>query len=311
MTGKSVLFHRQYDRYSGGQQKVLDYFEHCLQHPQLDPYISWGQTSVKLETTPWQEYESRVRYTFIPDEYDLVFLAGMDWKDYLPAKNGEQTVINLIQHVRHADPNANVHQYLRQPAIRICVSEEVKQAIENTGLVNGKTFAIPNGIDATDLEQFDQQKIPNSVYILGLKQPGLAEQLKEKLAEGHHVICHTEHVERPEVLSAMATTEVSVLLPHATEGFFLPALESMRLSQLTIVPDCVGNRSFCEAGVNCLMPKLELTDLFDSVSEAFQLVQKGEAKMFSENARKTLEKHSVERERQAFYDLVESSSILK
>lgn len=305
-----ILFHRHYDRYSGGQQKVLDYFEHCLRHPQLAPYISWRQTSVALETTPWQEYESRIQHTFTPDDYDLVFLAGMDWQDYLPVKTREQTVINLIQHVRHADPNANVHPYLQEPAIRICVSEEVKQAIDSTGLVNGKTFAIPNGIDTTDLEQFDQQKIPNSVYILGLKQPELAEQLKEKLTDRHHVICHTEHVERAEVLSAMAATEISVLLPHATEGFFLPALESMRLSQLTVVPDCVGNRSFCDAGVNCLMPKLELSDLLDSVSEAFQLIQQGEAKMFSENARKTLEKHSIERERQAFYALVESSSIL-
>jgi len=305
----SVLFHRQYDQYSGGQQKVLDYFDHCLAHPDLDPYISWGERSVQIENTPWQKHKDRTR-ELVPDEFDIMFLAGMDWQDYLGNSHGQKPVINLIQHVRHADPGSNVHPYLSEPATRICVSEEVKAAIDATGRVNGRTVAIPNGIDAGLLKSFSGFSKPASVYILGLKQPELADALAASLAGRFSVTCHTAHMAREQVLEAMAAAEIAVLLPHETEGFFLPALEAMCLSRLVIVPDCVGNRSFCKQGVNCLMPEMALEALSAAVMEAAELVQSGEARSFEQQATRTLDAHTLERERQAFHSLVDDLGII-
>ncbi len=307
MTDKrTVLFHRQYDRYSGGQQKVLDYFGHCLHHPNLEPYISWGKNSVAIESTPWSEYRSRAFYEFHPDEYHFLFLAGMDWQDYLQVKKQDQPVINLIQHVRHADPDANVHPFLKEAATRICVSQQVKAAIDETGIVNGPTIAIPNGIDTDLLDEFSIDKEPDSIYILGLKQPELAVQLEAAIGDQFKVICHTEHVVREEVLKSMAESEISVLLPHATEGFYLPALEAMGLSKLVVVPDCVGNRSFCMDGINCLMPGMDLKALVSAIMKGRQLLSHAESAAIQENARKTLSDHSLQRERQAFYTLIAS-----
>ena len=74
-----------------------------------------------------------------PGRADILFLAGLDWR-YL-IDNGFDALpnprINLIQHVRHAHEGTELHGYLRQRAVRICVSEEVAQALYATGQVNG------------------------------------------------------------------------------------------------------------------------------------------------------------------------------
>ncbi|MBO6702744.1 MAG: hypothetical protein JJ921_10405 [Pseudomonadales bacterium] len=305
-----VLFHRQYDRYSGGQQKVLDYFEHCLAHPELEPYISWGDQSAPIETTPWQPFKNRAITDFRPNNFDLVFLAGMDWKEYLDRKAEDQPVINLIQHVRHANPEANVYPYLSEAATRICVSEEVKQAIDGTNRVNGRTIAIPNGIDTGYLDKFVKSPTTNSVYILGLKQPELAKELESALSQRFEIICHTDHVPRNQVLDSMASSEITILLPHATEGFFLPALEAMLLSKLVVVPDCVGNRSFCVDGINCLMPDLDKGLLLAAVHSASGLLRSDGAKKLQKAARETVEAHTLKRERDAFFKLLSAIGIL-
>lgn len=309
MTVRTVLFHRQYDQYSGGQQKVLDYFGHCLAHPHLEPYISWGRNSVPVDSTPWHVHRERILNELRPAEHDLVFLAGMDWKDYLNLDPENKPVINLIQHVRHADPDSNVYPFLKEPATRICVSEEVKRAIDDTGRVNGRTVAIPNGIDTDYLYSYSRTHQPGSIYILGLKQPAIARELEASLSSEYSVTCHTDHVPRTKVLESMAACEVAVLLPHATEGFFLPALEAMSLSKLVIVPDCIGNRSFCHHGVNCLMPALNTSELVSAVTEAVSLIQSGKSESFEKTAKATLDAHTLEREREAFYAVIDSLGV--
>lgn len=297
----TILFHRQYDRYSGGQQKVLDYFDHCLNHPRLSPYISWGDRSTDITGTPWEKHRSRIVYELSPGDYDLAFLAGMDWQDYLTTRQTDQPVINLIQHVRHAEPASNVYPYLSQPATRICVSQEVKAAIDATARVSGTTFAIPNGIDVDYLDTFTGPKKPGSIYILGFKQPDLARELKNTLDGHHSVTCHVDHVDRDQVLKAMAGSEISILLPHFTEGFFLPALEAMKLSKVVIVPDCVGNRSFCRDNDNCLMPTMNTDSILASVKCAT------DARIdFAAAAQETVAKHTLERERESYFELLSS-----
>ena len=88
---------------------------------------------------------------FLPDLYDYVFLAGMDWNAFgQSALDPTKPVINLIQHVRHSSPTEDVYPFLAHRAIRICVSPEVENAIKP--LVNGPIVTISNGIAIPPIE---------------------------------------------------------------------------------------------------------------------------------------------------------------
>ena len=150
MNKRSVLFYRHFDRYSGGHQKVFDYFSHLHDADEYRPAISFSSTSEWDESNPWfPDHES---IEFVPNRYDYLFLAGMDWSVY--AQRGidfEKPVINLIQHVRHASSDADVYPFLKHKAIRICVSPEVASAVRN--LANGPVITIANGIEIPERQK--------------------------------------------------------------------------------------------------------------------------------------------------------------
>ena len=306
MPVQSVLFHRSYDRYSGGHQKVRDYFEHFRSHPGYSPriFFSGGVGTDGL----WTGLSGHIAPAYEPRRADINFLAGIDWQHYLQRPASRSTpVINLIQHVRHADPASDVFPFLAEKAIRVCVSPEVEAAISQTRVVNGPVYTIPNGINLAQLENYAELEKASDIYILGNKQPLLATSLSEQLRDiGLSVIVHAEHTSRHLVLSSMAASDVVVLLPHETEGFYLPALEAMALSDMVVVPDCVGNRSFCKDGENCLMPALEREALLASTQQALSLVESGAALSFGQKGQETLACHSLERERLAFYDILDN-----
>ena len=55
-------------------------------------------------------------------------------------------ILNFIQHVRHAADWSIQSDYLDRKAIRLCVSQEVADAVEAAGS-RGPTVIIPNGVD--------------------------------------------------------------------------------------------------------------------------------------------------------------------
>ncbi len=79
----------------------------------------------------------------------------------------------------------------------------------------------------------------------------------------------------------------------------------MRYAELTIVPDCVGNRSFCHNRQNCLFPAYNTHALVAAVTEALSLLQQPEQlNIFKRNCAQTLAYHSLVRERAQFLDLI-------
>ena len=299
-----VLFYRDFRQYTGGHQKVADYFRHCQLRPGLAPAISFSDSSVWDNTNPWLAVRSKIT-AFTPSNYNWLFLAGLDWQRYRQSGiDPKLPVINLIQHVRHAEPTSDVYPFLTERALRICVSKEVEDAIRATGRVNGPVVTIANG-HAVPQQPVDREY---DVFILGVKQPGLAKLLTQslQLQLGLSVAVVHEQTPRAEVLAYMACSRVSVVLPNHTEGFYLPALESMALSDVTVVPDCIGNRSFCFDGINCLMPVLELEPLVRAVQEALAITKdKPRLRALKRAAHIQLKEHSLERERQQFYKLLD------
>jgi hypothetical protein len=255
---KTVLFYRRYRQFQGGHLKVFHYFRHLASSPHYRPLVYFDPESVWDESNPWNGWKDYCVERWEPHRADVLFLAGMDWLALPEARRGRwpKPVVNLVQHVRHADPGQPLHAFLDHRAVRICVSPEVLRAILATGRVNGPAVCIPNGIDLSELpDPWPGPQRRGRVVVCGLKKPELAARLGSALAGlGFSVEVLTERLPRPRFLRHLAQAEVAVFLPNDTEGFYLPALEAMALGAVVVCPDCVGNRSFCVDGVNCLRP---------------------------------------------------------
>lgn len=170
-------------------------------------------------------------------------------------------MVNLIQGIRHADPGDPRHRFLTRRAIRICVSQEIADAIRASGRVNGPIHVIPNGVAIGDLA-FEPPEKSVDVFIAGLKAPLLALDLAQRLKLRHVTVdCLVERTDRTEFLHRMGRARIVVTLPQKSEGFFLPPLEAMLLNAAVVCPDAIGNRSFCIHRETCVMPAAALDEL--------------------------------------------------
>lgn len=309
---RTVLFYRDFEGFTGGHLKVWDYFNHVRTAPGHTARIHFSVRSRWDETNPWLARRDAVLPGWDPDAADGLFLAGMDWEKLpsAPRERLPQPVLNLIQHVRHADPADPRFRFLRHRAVRICVSEPVRDALASTGRVNGPLVVIPNGVD---LAAFPVPVPPEDraigLLICGLKQAALASELAAALGPtlpggAGQVETLDTALPRPQFLKRLASARRAVFLPHRTEGFYLPALEAMQLQTLVLCPDCVGNRTFCRDGETALVPAtFDLPGLRDAVARALALEPAEEARIKA-RATDVAAAHSLTAERMAFHRLL-------
>ena len=270
-----VLFYRDFRRFTGGHLKVWDYFNHVRSSPAHTAHVSFTRESVWDAGNPWADARDAVVERPQRFRADAVFLAGLDWRRIRPwaRRRPRRPVMNLVQHVRHAEPDDPRYAFLHHPAVRICVSLEVARAIEGTGRVNGPVLTIPNCLD------IDALPAPSSpagrdfdLLVVATKQRERGAVLLPRLERaGRRVHLLGDPVPRRELLAWMNRARVTLFLPRRTEGFYLPALEGMALRTLVVCPDCVGNRSFCLPGVNSLRPAYTDADVLDQVEAAMAL----------------------------------------
>lgn len=297
-----VLFLRRYRAFQGGHLKVWDYFQHVRSAEGVTPSIWFAPDSVWDDANPWTPMRDRVLSSWTWQDADILFLAGMDWQ-FLDESNRQRSpipVINLIQHVRHADPGDKRRPFLSHKAIRICVSQEVADAIQQTGLVNGPVFVIPNGIDLGLLPPvmpYYERDI--DVLVVGTKQPSQAARVGRQFRA--EVL--TDRVPRTEFLRTLARSRTVVFLPNPTEGFYLPALEAMALGCVVICPDCVGNRGFCLDGENCLRPDYQADAIRHAITRAQSMTEHVRLTLI-ETARHTAAQHGLDHERTSFLSIL-------
>ncbi len=311
---RTVLFHRDYLRFQGGHLKVSDYYQHLAQLEEFSTCIYFTPRSIPMTASLWPVSE-RVD-VWNPADADILFLAGLDWQavledqDYLQVRKNIP-VINLIQGLSHADPDDIKYPFLSEPAIRICVSDQVAQAIEGTGRVNGPVFTIPNGIHVDNLTKpVDATTKLIKVLIIANKKPELGQKLQAELLKlGIHADLITELQPRTHFLEALGKARICVFLPHIAEGFYLPALEAMALGCIVVCPDCVGNRSFCVDKVTCFRPVYDIQAIKKSVIEAVNLPEHEFEKMRA-TAFDRASKHSLEREREQFLGIMKNIDYL-
>ena len=313
---RSVWFYREHAPHlTGGHLKHSHYFEHVRQMPGFDPKITFGgdasDHSLARECTRlWPAGGEALAARWEPERRDVLFLEGAtDWP-YL-MKSGLDTLanprINYIQHVRHAHEDNVRYRYLVEKAIRICVSQEVADAINATGRPRGPVLAIPNGIDLTPFASsaegspagYGSRRRP--VTVVGYKSPDLARRLSERLdAERIEHQLVTNFMDRKGFLDLLVESRVAVCLPRAEEGFYLPAIEAMASGCLVVTLDCIGNRGFCNHQVNCLVADPSPESLLRATQKAIAL-SAPERRRMHQAARATAAGHSLEAERQLFH----------
>lgn len=261
---KTILFHRQYLSYTGGHQKVRDYIAHTIAEPAFEPML-WLSNESNVRSGLFDEVEGLAyQKPYAPNKADIAFLAGMDWDAYLPFFDPQQVKINLVQHVRHGDKTHPLFKFLSHKAIRICVSDTVRKAIEP--FANGPCITIKMGHDLPRMKQVKKYEL----YILATKQPELGTQIKSwALNRGYTVLMHEQVVEREVVHQAMAQSRVALVLPNKTEGFYLPGIEAMALADWAVVPDCIASREYSARNANISMCQLNVEDCVKAVDVAF------------------------------------------
>lgn len=313
---RTVWFHRQYERFQGGHVKHANYFEHIARLPGFERRITFsdapGDVALQRQRRElWPASAQERASDWQPRERDLLFVAGTDWR-YVAARNLESRPnprLNLIQGVRHADEGTELHGYLANRAVRICVSAEVAEAITATGRVNGPVFAIPSGTDCVPVEPaemgedvFAAREEP--MTIIGYKRPELARSLAQRL-EGdgvaHRLV--VGFLDRDDFLGLLRRTRVAVCLPFDAEGFYLPALEAMAAGCTVVTLDCIGNRSFCRDGDNCVVAAAEVEPLAEAVTNAATMTTTERAQLLA-SAIATVRSHSLDAERQRFHDVL-------
>lgn len=309
-----VLFHREFVKFQGGHLKVWNYYNYLKFHPQYSPFIYFTDHSIMNETNPW--FREVIEKAWDPSAVDMLFLGGVDWHAVLNnagfLKNRNNIpIINLIQHVNHANPSDVKYNFLSQRAIRICVSAEVSDAVSSTGKANGPIFTIPNGVD---LESFEK-KIPDAqkkidILILAIKNPELGLELEKDILNmlnlsNFNILTIINLMPRAKFLSLVIESKICVFLPNYTEGFYLPALEAMALESLVVCPDCIGNRSFCLDQVNCLRPGYDKQSILDAVYKGI-MMSSSDRQGIILNAKKIAEKHSLASERESFYSILDN-----
>ena len=297
---RTVLFHRKYRRFHGGHLKVWHYFNHVLATPGYDARVLFDANSAWDDSNPWIGARDRVLESLDGFMPDVLFVAGRDWQrlEGLGLLDGGIPIVNLIQHVRHADEWSIQSQYLKRRALRICVSPEVEEAVVAAGS-DGPTVVIPNGVDVPEIAAGAEER-PVDLLIAGLKQPVLAGRIAEELTSPDlSIAVLTDHVDQSAFFEAMRRARVTLFLPNEEEGFYLPAIEGMALGTVVVCPDCVGNRSFCLPGVNAFRPEYRLEGVIEQARAALALPE-GERWSLLDNAREMASRHSLAAEREAF-----------
>lgn len=309
---RTVEFHRDFHRFQGGHLKVFHYFGHVRSSPRYEPRIRFSADSVWDESNPWLRER---RYVLGPDEQispDVLFLAGVDWRAIDPARRADSPVpiVNLIQGFRHLRAANPAYEFLAHRAIRLCVSEQIEQALREHG-APGPIFTVPIGLDAETLPApapAEQRDI--DCVVLAIKHPQQGRSLGRSLrSDGRRVLVVDDPLPRAELLEAMARARVTVHLPVDVEGAYLPALESMALGALVVCPDCVGNRSFCRDGDTCLVPEREQGEILQAARLALSETPEALAPML-QRGREQAAAHSLSHERERFLSILDRAQEL-
>ena len=305
-TSRSTLqFAVRCDAPGGGALKLRHYFEHVL-NSELAEHLSlympedtkWG------DDNPWLRHRARVRHSIDWASVAVAVISGWGWDRFIPLRFHEAPpfrVVHLVQSFDRIDPKDSQFRHLANPAVRICVSAPLEDALRRANVATGPIHTIPACIESFASSAMDERDL--DVLIVGYKRPDIARSVARLLnASRLHVELLTETLGREAFLQRLARARTVVCLPSPVEGFYLPALEAMAVGALTVCPDVCGN-DYCVDGFNCLKPPYEVEAIVGAAKEAAAMSADRIATI-GEGARITVSEHDMDRERGRFQTLL-------
>lgn len=321
---RRVLFHRSWTIFnggtSGGQIKVRDAFEHFRDSDLFEPKVYFGKETEWFDNpgNVWLPYRSEAEKQWQIQKSDVLFFAGVDWRilNEEERKNPPVPILNIAQ-PRHTNPNEKRHGYLKHPAIRIAKSSIGKKILDDFG-VNGPVYLIPDAID------FDALPLPNpmpdlDILIIGLKNEPMARSLEKRLQRKNRFKLKKWKIAiqvppklptRLDFINLLNRCKIAVFLPldaaRGSEGFYLPALEGMRLEKLVICPYAVGNIDFCLPDITCLQPAYTEEAIYKSILQALKMPDTRKTEMITK-AKTISENHNIEKERESLLALLHNA----
>ena len=298
---RTMLFRREFDVLNGGHRKVWDYFEHVRVSGRYSPAIYFAPESDLGNSNPWTLNSSRSVPHWEPHRADALFLGGIDWQ--CVPEQLTVPVLNLVQNVRHADPEDERFPFLRRRAFRVCVSEEVADAVRSSGQANGPVITVPIGVEHEPVVTPGVTRTVD-VVIAGVKNVPFAEELAVCLASLDITVeCLTRWVPRLDLTAAFARCRVAVTLPAAREGFYLPPLEAIAQGCTVVCPAAPGTGTY-RADRHALRPTYTLDSVAASVREAL-LMDPARRQSLLDAGKALVRQHTLDAERQAVFEVLE------
>jgi hypothetical protein len=308
-----VLFHRNFQRFQGGHLKVFHYFEHVRGSVSHTARLRLSPDSVWDETNPWWRSPEALVGAQEQLRPDVLFLAGTDWRALQPAQRARSPapIINLIQDFRAVREDGPLREFLSHRAIRICVSEQIAEALQGRASPDAPILTVPIAIDHEQLPHARSvEERGTDCVVLAFKDPPSGRMIARRLTRsGHRVRLLDRPLPRASLLETIADARVSVHLPASVEGAYMPALECMALGTAVVCPDAVGNRSFCRDGDTCLVPRRRRRAIVRAALDALRAAPAELQPMLSRGREESL-RRGLPAERARFLEILDRANEL-
>jgi hypothetical protein len=300
---KTVLFIRDFRRLSGGHLKLFHYVEHVLRSGFAQPKVLLASESVRDSSNIFLTHPELLLDAPVP--HDLLFLGGVDWPtaESFGLLQPTTPVLNLLQGTMHGNLDDPWRPWLSHTAIRICGSEEIRQAIEATALAKGPIYTVTHGIDPLDHRRRDPSQRTVDVVLAGSKDPDLARAISERLARtavSFDILI--DHLPREVYLDRISRARIAILLPLRQEGSFILALEAMALDVPVVSVAVPGVRTFCRHQETALLLDRDAATLAEAA--LWLLANQDMAARLRAGGREMVAIHTLENERAAFLPIL-------
>jgi len=308
-------------RPAGGVVKIFDYLVHALDlgyqaHVRCpiavgaeDPLFSIPRFA-RLRDDPRVSFHTSLSVG-VSSHDSVVFSWPPHYEEIsrgMSVETPHERVLHLVQNTRHANPafaDGYALRLLARPMARIMVSSEVMEACRPHLNQRSITTTIVEGHDWRFFHRHREGglSVPVRVgYTTWKSDVGVEVQRSLRDRFAFRSIRRT--ASWLEVRDLLHWCDVFLSCPGPEEGFYLPGLEALAAGALVITPDVGGNRAYCRFGENCLLVGFERAD--DYVAALAQLADAAPGRLQALRRRgyETVQRHSLDREREAFGDFL-------
>lgn len=280
MTRRLVCFVPS-DRPVGGIAKLLDYAVHGARHGFKVVFCMQNAES-KVGKSPlfqkpyFREYGSDVELCVAADldpRADDIALFTLPSSHsvlsslYADAGKPKPAFIHLLQNVRVANTafdNGYSYRLLPKPLHRICITQEVLDAVAPLVEDHDRLKLIPHGFDFDAFARAPERDDP-IVVNFNMFKGDFGKQVMAALGsrpEIADVKIAGRGISWQNLQASYRASSVFLSTPLPEEGLYLPGLEAMAAGHVVITPDAFGNRFYCDFDDNCCLVPFQDIDAY-------------------------------------------------